>query len=94
MNKIESLVDDLQEILSLVAKEISEGGLWSTELLNDVVKPEMDELLGYALKGEIYFKYGKKQRMLQSTYFMTDTFEKLDGTELGKKITALQRKYY
>ncbi len=54
---------------------------------------EMEQLLSHALKGEIYFKYGKKQRMLVSSYFMLDSWEPLSDTSLGRKISQLQELY-
>jgi len=56
---------------------------------------EITELLQYAQNGTVYFKYGKakSQRMLQSTYFMLDTFIPLDKTLLGIKIFELQDLY-
>ena len=94
----ESFINDLQDILSEVEKvrqniQKGESSTWAITLLDKVIKPEMEELLDHAKKGEIYFKYGKKQRMLESTYFMTDSPVNLGGTPLGIKIFALQEMY-
>ena len=90
--KLEKFICALQDVLSELEREKNnEESLWGN--LFEVVESEMNELLEYALKCEVYFKYGKKQRMLESTYFITDTMEPLDFTPLGKKIFAVQDIY-
>ena len=88
----------LQETIACIEKEtntIREGGssIWNLGLLQNVVFPEMNELLSYALEGKVFFKYGKSQRLLESTYSMTDSFERLNNTPLGKKILEVQGLY-
>ena len=53
----------------------------------------MEELYTHFKNGEVFFKYGKKQRMLESTYIMTDSIRNLSNTSLGKEIIKLQEKY-
>ena len=50
-------------------------------------------LLHAAKLGEVYFKYGKKQRMLESAYLVLDSCDGLGDTPLGKKILELQTVY-
>ena len=61
--------------------------------LKNIVIPEMNELKLHADKGDVYYKYGKKQRMLESTYLITDSLNALDSTSLGRKIIQLQDMY-
>lgn len=67
--------------------------LWCYEQISNVVLPELRELFSYAQNGEVYFKYGKKQRMLQSVYIITDSIQNLNNTDLGKKLKELQMIY-
>ena len=53
----------------------------------------MNELKLHADRGDVYYKYGKKQRMLESTYLITDSLNALDSTSLGRKIILLQDMY-
>lgn len=69
------------------------GSPWSYEQISSVVLPELSELLSYAKKGKVYFKYGNKQRMLQSTYIITDSIQDLNVTVLGEKLKELQMVY-
>lgn len=88
------MIEHLQKVIALANFELSnEYSKWHKELLTNVVLPEMQELYDHFIMGERYFKYGKKQRMLQSTYFMTDTIDNLWSTELGEAITDLQEVY-
>ena len=64
---------------------------WNKKQLENVVCPEINELLSFALKGKVFFKYGKKQRMLESTHLITDSLSALDKTPLGSKILELQK---
>jgi len=66
---------------------------WDYGQLQNIVYSEMNELLSHAIKGEIYFKYGKKQRMLESTYLLTDSLKDINQTPLGEKILILQHLY-
>lgn len=94
MIKIEMLIERLNKVLIEIENETIYPTIWNLNQLKKVVKPEMVELLHYAESGTIYFKFGRKQKLLQSTYLMTDTLEHLDSTELGKCITSLQELYY
>ena len=88
------MVEQLEKVLSVVEEEIkSENSIWDKEQLIFVVKPEMEELYTHFKNGRVFFKYGKKQRMLESTYIMTDSMRNLYNTSLGKEIIKLQEKY-
>ncbi len=43
--------------------------------------------------GILLFPYGRKQRMLESTYFLTDSLEHLNQTPLGMLIDHFQEEY-
>lgn len=66
---------------------------WTRTHLTEGVIPELTELLYAAKLGEVYFKYGKKQRMLESAYLVLDSCDGLGDTSLGKKILELQTVY-
>lgn len=66
---------------------------WTRTQLTAGVIPELTELLHAAKLGEVYFKYGKKQRMLESAYLVLDSCDGLGDTLLGKKILELQTVY-
>ena len=51
------------------------------------------ELYTHFVNGRVFFKYGKKQRMLESTYIITDSIKNLKETILGKEIIKLQELY-
>ena len=88
------MVEQLKKVLSSVEAEMkSENSIWNKEQLISVVKPEMEELYTHFKNGRVFFKYGKKQRMLESTYIMTDSIRNLSSTSLGKEIIKLQEKY-
>lgn len=53
----------------------------------------MEELYKYFKIGKKFFKYGKNQRMLESTYLITDSMKNLKNTNLGKEILKLQDIY-
>lgn len=96
--KINSLVKSLNSVLDCAQKEQSallngEASLWDAEQIQKVVVPEISELLSYAIKGEIYFKYGKKQSLLESSYLITDSLNDLSHTALGECILKLQNLY-
>lgn len=84
------LADAKNETASIRAGVSSE---WEYFQLEKVVIPEMSELLLYARAGEVYFKYGKKQRMLESMYLITDSLPSLGETSLGRRISELQKLY-
>ncbi len=98
MEKFDQYIKVLEETAECIVNEkskIKAGQIskWTIGQLDRVVSPEINELLTYALKGKVFFKYGKEQRLLVSSYFMTDSLEKLCDTPLGKKIMELQRIY-
>ncbi len=89
----------LADILACAEKEkkaILNGNqsLWNLNQIQDVVVPEISELLLYANSDKIYFKFGKKQRFLESTYLITDSLNDLSHTDLGKCILRLQKFFY
>ncbi len=74
---------------------------WNKSTIENVVLPEMQELYNHFIVGERYFKYNRKfgmfrikQRLLQSTYIMLDTYEDLFPTKLGQAISNFQKIYY
>lgn len=88
------MVEQLKIILTEIEKEIaSVNSIWDKEQLVHVVKPEMEKLYAYFADGKVLFKYGKKQRMLESTYIITDSINSLMNTGLGKEIIKLQDMY-
>ena len=88
------MVEQLKRVLNSIEEEIkSENSIWDKEQLISVVKPEMEELYTHFKNGRVFFKYGKKQRLLESTYIMTDAIRNLSNTGLGKEIIKLQEKY-
>ena len=96
MDKIDILENLLKEIIDdieLEKERLSNGEMsrWNYGQLQNIVSPEMNELLSYAIKGKVYFKYGKKQRLLESTYLLTDSLEHISETSLGEKISKLQQ---
>lgn len=87
------LLEDVIKYIDADKSSIVSNG-WNTSQLEEVILPEMKELLLHAEKGEVFFKYGKKQRLLSSTYLITDSLESLGSTVLGKKISEIQEMYY
>lgn len=91
MNYIES-IREVFEFAEIEEKTIICGQSdWSMDLVQDVVIPEMETLLSYAENNLVYYKYGKEQRLLESTYFIGDTLKPLHLTELGRAILKVQR---
>ena len=90
-----ALLNDVLAEVTSEQKRIKAGysSKWSLTQLIKVITPEISELLHYARMGKLYFKYGKKQRMLESTYLIVDSCDNLKDTELGKKILKLQHLY-
>lgn len=87
----------LNDVLSEAAAEqerIQAGcsSKWNLTQLN-VITPEISELLHAAQMGTLHFKYGKKQRMLESAYLIVDSCNDIKDTELGQKILKLQDLY-
>ena len=88
------MIEQLKKILIILDAEIfDETSIWDKEQLLKVIKPEMEELYDHFKNGEIFFKYGKNQRMLESTYLITDSIKNLKNTILGKEILKLQNIY-
>lgn len=87
----------LEEILEDADRElrlIQAGGdsLWNSGLLKDVVIPEMSQLLINAKKGLVSHKHGKSR--LASIWHLTDSFEPIHATPLGRKICRLDDMYH
>ena len=57
------------------------------------IRKEIQELNQYAQKGTVYFKYGKRQRTLDSSYIVTDSLSNFTSTQLGKQLNKLQDLY-
>ncbi|MFQ7793039.1 MAG: hypothetical protein ACLRH3_07215 [Acutalibacteraceae bacterium] len=98
MKKKNLFICSLVDILDCAEKEknaILDGkeSLWNLEQIQKVIVPEISELLSYANKGKIYFKYGKKQRLLESSYLITDSLNDLSHTALGECVLRLQNLY-
>ena len=69
------------------------ASLWNLEQIQKTIVPEISELLSYAIEGEIYFKHGKKQRLLESSYLMSGSLNGLTHTALGECILKSQKLY-
>lgn len=96
LDKVYALKNILIEIIDDVELEknkLSNGEMskWNYQQLQNIILPEMKELLSYAMNGKVYFKYGRKQRLLESTYLLTDSLEHLNKTSLGQKVLKLQQ---
>ena len=88
------MVEQLKRVLNSIEEEIkSENSIWDKEQLISVVKPEMEELYTHFKMEEFSSNTKKKQRMLESTYIITDAIRNLSNTSLGKEIIKLQEKY-
>lgn len=88
------MIEQLKRILNCIDDEIkSVNSIWDKKQLIFIVKPEMEELYNHFINGRVFFKYGKKQRMLESTYIITDSIKNLKETILGKEIIKLQELY-
>ena len=61
--------------------------------LSSISREQIEELKAHADSGTVYYKYGRKQRMLASAYLLTDSLRALDHTTLGEKINSLQEMY-
>ena len=83
----------LDEAVAEEARAQNGNSRWEERALKNIVIPEMNELKLYADKGIIYYKYGKKQSVLESTYLITDSMSSLDSTPLGRMILLLQDMY-
>jgi len=96
--EINLFIKSLVAVLDCAEKEkntILDGKMsqWNLEQIQKVIVPEISELLSYANKGKINFKYGKKQRLLESSYLITDFLNDLSHTALGDCILKLQNIY-
>ena len=93
--QLQEYLELLNNILVEAENEIqkSENGvsIWREKELKQIVIPEMEELKAYAIKGEMHYKYGICQRMLESTYLIPDSMDGLDNTHLGIMIIKLQQ---
>ena len=88
------MLEQLKRVLNCIEDEIkSVNSNWDKNQLISIVKPEMEELYNHFVNGRIFFKYGKKQIMLESTYIITDSIKNLKETILGKEIIKLQELY-
>lgn len=88
------MVEQLIKVLQILEFEMkSENSVWDKQQLIFVVKPEMEELYRHFANGRVFFKYGKEQRILESTYIITDSIRNLNNTNLGKEIIKLQEMY-
>ena len=86
---LNSVIDSAHHEVALIRN----GGIseWNADLLEQVVIPEMNELLQYVLKGELFLKHGKQQRLLESTYLLTDSLNEISNTPLGRSVRKLQK---
>lgn len=87
----------LENIIALAHREVTtifNGGIsdWTLFQLENIILPEMDELIQHILKGHLFLKYGRHQRLLESTYMLSDSLNKIAKTPLGVQITMLQGK--
>lgn len=94
---LEEYKEILDSIIALAHQEVSiikNGGKsgWSLGQLEKIVLPEMVELQQYVLRGKLFLKYGKEQRLLESTYILTDSINAISITPLGGQICKLQVK--
>ena len=87
LNLLNSILD---EAVNEEARAQNGNSRWGERELKNIVIPEMNELKLHADRGDVFFKYGKNQRMLESTYLITDSLKELDSTSLGRKIILLQ----
>lgn len=98
MKKLDSFINLLISVIECAEKEKEkicnhEDSEWNYDQIQKVVLPELNELLSYANQNKLFFKYGKKQRQLESTYIITDSMKNLSNTILGKKVIELQEVY-
>ena len=95
LNQYEKQLEQIINEISLIEKSIYAGyeKRQSVNQLLEIVQPEFQELYEHAIKGEVFYKYGKKQRMLASTYCITESMMDLESTKLGQQIILLQELY-
>ena len=94
LEEYKEILDNIIVLAHYEAAVIRNGGesCWDLNLLEKCVIPEIAELQQYVLSGELFLKYGKQQRLLESTYMMTDSLNMLNNTPLGIQISILQIK--
>ena len=90
LNLLNSILD---EAVNEEARAQNGNSRWGERELKNIVIPEMNELKLHAERGDVYFRYGKKHRMLESTYLIIDSLKALVSTSLGRKIMLLQDMY-
>lgn len=98
MKKIDTFISLLNSVLDFAEKEKEimldkKMSRWSLDQIQNTIIFEISELLSYAKNGKIYFKYGKKQRLLESSYLITDSLNDFSHTSLGESIFNLQKFY-
>ena len=88
-------LNNVSQELKIEKAKVQEGhdSLWTMDALMTIVQPEIKQLLIYASRGEVYFKYGDNHRTLESTYFISESALPLANTELGKSILDFQDIY-
>ncbi len=94
---LEEYKDLLESIIDLAHHEIviinSDGTSdWWFNHLEGVILPEAELLHKYILKDQLFLKYGKDQRLLESTYAITEWIKPVAYTPLGRLICRLQDK--
>ena len=98
MQDMSYFIELLEKIDGCIKHELGliETGIeteWNSVCLKNIILPEITFLLENARKGKSIYKYGKEQRMLESTYVMTDSCKNLFATALGSKLVELQNLY-
>ncbi|MCH5155840.1 MAG: hypothetical protein J1F69_04465 [Clostridiales bacterium] len=88
-------LDSVYQELKVEKEKINDGqdSLWTLDALMNVVQPEIKQLLVFAGKGEVYYKYGSNHRKLESAYFLEESPNELSQTDLGRSILELQDIY-
>ncbi len=92
---VEQVKEKIYKILKSIEDEKRQRkSIWSHAQL-EMVANELKLILEYILKEkDLLFRYGKKQRLLESLYILTDSLEPLNKTALGILIVELQELYY
>jgi hypothetical protein len=94
-DELEKIIILLKEILQEINNECENAkagkSKWTKTVLKEYIQPEMEELLTHALIGEKYYKSSTKNyRRFEATYFISDSFDGLNNTNLGILIYQLQ----
>lgn len=87
---LETIISLTHNEVTIISKGIASD--WELSQLDGVVLPEMNELMQYLDRGQLYLKYGRHQRLLESAYILTDSLKTITDTQLGVHITMLQDK--